>query len=338
LAYFNELASFNKKTYLASSDWVICNHMFFSICIPAYKNTEFLKRLLDSITLQTFKDFEVIICDDSRENNVEVFCNLYKNNFDIRYFRNPYPLGSPENWNEAIRQAKGEWIKLMHDDDWFAHASSLEEFAHAIRDNPETDFFFSAYSNYYFDDVKYKEFRITPWWFRQLNKDPVILFSRNVIGAPSVVIYKRSLQIEYDRNIKWLVDIDFYIRVLGETKPVYIDKALIHIGIGKEQITRDCFRKRPVEIPESFHLLKKTGLRHLQNIIVYDAWWRLMRNLEIKTENEIFESGYHEAIPGVIKRIIKFQKGIPTSILNNGVLSKTFMAIGYLFNHNKMEK
>ncbi len=312
--------------------------MFISICIPVYKNADFLKRLLDSISAQTFRDFEVIISDDSPEDNIQLFCQNYNSGFNLRYFKNPNSLGSPENWNAAVRRANGEWIKLMHDDDWFADASALEEFARAIKSNPSAGLFFSAYSNYYFESDSYKDFRMTPWWFRRLLKDPTVLFSRNVIGAPSVVMYKRSMQQEYDRNLKWLVDIDFYIHALRRTRPVFINKILIHIGIGKEQITQDCFRKRPVEIPESFYLLNQTGLSHLQNIIVYDAWWRLMRNLEIKSENEIFESGYHEAIPGAIKRIIKFQKGIPTSILKIGILSKAFMAIGYLFDRNKMEK
>ncbi|MGZ5190970.1 MAG: glycosyltransferase family 2 protein, partial [Flavisolibacter sp.] len=34
---------------------------FVSICIPAYKRPDFLIRLLDSIRVQTFKDFEVIV-------------------------------------------------------------------------------------------------------------------------------------------------------------------------------------------------------------------------------------------------------------------------------------
>ena len=50
---------------------------FFSICIPAYKNTDYLKRLLDSISIQTFRDFEVIITDDSPDETVSTFINNY---------------------------------------------------------------------------------------------------------------------------------------------------------------------------------------------------------------------------------------------------------------------
>jgi glycosyltransferase involved in cell wall biosynthesis len=314
------------------------NNVFISICIPAYKRIEFLKRLLDSIVIQLYKDFEVIITDDSPGEAISFFCEQYSQKFSIRYFKNTHPLGTPENWNEAIRQAKGEWIKLMHDDDWFATGFSLGEFASAIEKNPSADFLFSAYRNQHLEQSTQNDFHISGWWMKALLKNPCILFSRNVIGAPSVTIFKKSLGLYYDASLKWLVDIDFYIRVLSKTKPIYTDQVLINIGIGKEQVTQDCFRQRPIEIPENFYLLKKVGVNQLKNIIVYDAWWRLMRNLEIKNLAEISASGYDGLIPIVIRKIIQFQSIIPSSILKIGLFSKTCMFISYVLSYSKNEK
>jgi glycosyltransferase involved in cell wall biosynthesis len=44
-----------------------------SICIPAYKNTRFLKRLLESLLQQTYTHFEVILSDDSPDDTVKDF-------------------------------------------------------------------------------------------------------------------------------------------------------------------------------------------------------------------------------------------------------------------------
>src|SRR5688500_14571649 len=118
-----------------------------SICIPAYKNTLFLKRLLDSIAEQTYQDYEVIITDDSPDDIVEKFVQGYQKIPSIFYYRNPYSLGTPENWNEAIRKSTGTWIKLMHNDDWFSGPDSLALFYAAIQ--PGKDFIFSAYENEY---------------------------------------------------------------------------------------------------------------------------------------------------------------------------------------------
>src|SRR3954465_8010288 len=99
-----------------------------SICVPAYKRVEFLQRLLESIAIQRFSDFEVVVTDDSNNQSVKELLENYRDRFSITYHKNEKQLGTPENWNACISIAKGKWIKLMHDDDWFNDDSSLEEF------------------------------------------------------------------------------------------------------------------------------------------------------------------------------------------------------------------
>src|ERR1700709_1959716 len=101
---------------------------FISICIPAYKNAPFMQRLLDSIAMQSFTDFEVVVTDDSPGTEVQEVCRQYENKFPLLYQKNPTALGTPENWNEGISKASGQWIKLMHHDDWFASSNSLQQF------------------------------------------------------------------------------------------------------------------------------------------------------------------------------------------------------------------
>ena len=48
--------------------------IFISICIPAYKRSDFVKRLLNSIAIQTFKNFEVIVSDDTPGRGSETNC------------------------------------------------------------------------------------------------------------------------------------------------------------------------------------------------------------------------------------------------------------------------
>ena len=114
-----------------------------SICIPAYERPALLKRLLDSIAKQVFKDFEVIITDDSstRDNEELLFNTPYK--FSIHYQRNTRPLGTPANWLEGIKHASGQWIKIMHDDDWFTNQYALENFAAQLDEG--ADVLFSGY-------------------------------------------------------------------------------------------------------------------------------------------------------------------------------------------------
>lgn len=307
--------------------------MLISICIPAFKRTKYLRRLLDSVREQTFSDYEVIITDDTLGYEVKNACEIYEHNFQLHYHKNPTPLGTPENWNAAIRLAKGEWIKIMHDDDWFSDPNSLAEFVEATKQNPSAEFFFSAYHNVYENSTRTEEIQIRQNRFQQLKKNPATLFSSNVIGPPSVILHKNNKKFWYDPKIKWVVDIDFYIRYLQTNEPVYIPKALINVGMHEEQVTATSFRINEVEVPENFYLLNKTGTTQLKSILIYDAWWRLMRNLRIKNEQQIRNAGYEGDIPSPVRSMIRWQKHFPVAMLNNGVISKLSMFANYLRNY-----
>ncbi|HTE24674.1 glycosyltransferase family 2 protein [Flavitalea sp.] len=338
-------------------------HPFISICIPAYKHRDYVERLLTSLLAQTFTDFEVIITDDSPDESVSNLVTGYRSRLNLHYFKNTPALGTPENWNEAMRQAKGQWIKLIHDDDWLASDSSLQDYVDAINQNPNIDFFFTAYYNVKLNDGENpdltkeatadeitgipmhihisrnnngKNEMIEPALFRikQLQQNPVTLLSKNIIGPPSVVIHRNDQKYFYDKNFKWLVDMDFYMRYLDNRVAVYIDKPLVNIGINEQQVTRSSSLVREVEIPEHFRILEKTGIQQLKNLLVYDAWWRLIRNLKIRDLNEIKEAGYTGKIPVAIINLIKFQQKFHYSILKFGPASKTLMFASY--THNKL--
>ncbi len=307
-----------------------------SICIPAYKRAQYLQRLLDSIVNQEFGDFEVIVTDDSPDQEVAALCESYKERFSLRYHRNEKALGTPENWNAAIRMANGEWIKLMHDDDWFRGTDSLQKFKDATERHPQVDFFFSAYENHYLERNEQQVVKTSLSKLKQLEKEPATLFSSNVIGPPSVVMHRRDGVTLYDPRVKWVVDIEFYIRALKGRSFHYIDEPLVNVGIGSEQVTVDCFRQRQVEIPEAFYLFGKTSMKPLRNILVYDGWWRLLRNLEVRKNSDIIGSGYGGPIPPVIGSMVRWQRRIPLRLLKIGAISKPLMFLHYIYNKKRI--
>ena len=306
--------------------------VLISICIPTYSRVAYLQRLLASIAVQTFKDFEVIITDDTPGSEVQEVCAKYADAFTLSYYKNQPSLGTPENWNEGIRRASGKWIKLMHDDDWFATPGALQQFADTVREHPQSSFVFCRYANVYDETGKEEVVRLNQYRWKQLLKDKATLFSSNIIGPPSVTMHLNDRQHWYDRTIKWVVDIDFYIRYLPGSNPVYIDQTLINVGISASQVTQVSFRRPEVEIPENFYLLQKLGADKLNNVIVYDAWWRLMRNLDVKSVADIRKEGYNEPVPSAVTAIINMQQKIPRSVIRIGFFSKLFMFASYIFN------
>lgn len=310
------------------------DNVTISICIPAYKNVTFLRRLLDSIVIQSYKDYEVIVSDDSPDESVAEFIKGYTGIARLKFNRNAVSLGTPENWNECIRNASGKWIKIMHDDDWFIDSDSLSEFHAAIAAHPETGLIYSSYITVN-AATNFQKLKAAPSWRRRvLASNPATLISSNIIGPPSAVIYKADSQFYFDKNLKWLVDIDFYYRYLNSYSTYYIDKPLVNIGMNEFQVTQQSSMVREVEIPEYFTFFNKAGYINLRNILVYDAWWRLFRNLKISSVQDIYDAGYKGSCPEILKRIIRFQTLFPSGLLSIGIASKILMFIHYTLHRS----
>lgn len=307
---------------------------FISICIPAYQRVKFLDRLLQSITNQQFKDFEIIVTDDSPDDSVLLLCRQYLDSLPITYHKNEAALGTPANWNKAISLAKGDWIKLMHDDDWFAGPDSLQQFA-AFAKTHQEDFIFSAFTNKF--EHSEKEVTSYPGSFRlyQLKKQPASILSKNIIGHPSTTLHRNDGKCMYDEKLKWLVDIEMYIRRARINRLTYISKPLVMLGMSDSQVTAQVKNDPAVEIPEHLYFLNKMGVSILKNILAFDYFWRFIRNFNIKSEHSLKEYDQVHSIPQLIVSIIRFQNKVPAQLLKIGVISKMLMIVHY-FTHQKL--
>lgn len=213
-----------------------------SICIPTFEEPGVLRKLLDSIAIQDFKNFEVIITDDSSSDDVERVVHEYGDILSVRYTRNVRRLGTPENWNESIRLATGEYIKIMHHDDWFSREDSLSSFVMMLEHNADSSLAFSAGWNVYGKGRTPSIYRLTPEQLKTIRNDRFSLYYRKgiAIGAPSQTIFRKSANLFFDRNLKWFVDIDFYIRLLNNNPNfVYSEEPLVCVSdIAESRVTR----------------------------------------------------------------------------------------------------
>lgn len=301
-----------------------------SICIPAYERPIYLKRLLDSIAKQAFKDFEVIITDDSSSDTVEEFLFGSNYKFALSYQRNQRPLGTPRNWMEGIKLASGQWIKIMHDDDWFTDRYSLENFAAHIDEG--ADVLFAGYISYDEKILKSINKTISQSTYQLIRKDPFRLFAGNLIGPPSVVLFRRSMQELYDPQLKWLVDLEAYIRMIRRYTSRYIALPLVTMSYNETQVTNACFRNPSVEIPEALYYYKKHGHASIRSWKSYDGWWRMIRNLSIRAEDQLRAHAGGVQVPSFLLRIIRFQQRFPSGLLRLGIVSKLLMTISYYVN------
>ena len=91
--------------------------MFFTICIPVYNREKLIGRTLDSLTNQTFKDFEVVVVDDGSTDNSREVIRQYETSLDLKYFYKENG-GKHSALNVGIEKANGVFFIILDSDDW----------------------------------------------------------------------------------------------------------------------------------------------------------------------------------------------------------------------------
>jgi len=112
------------------------NAPLVSVLIPAYNRPNFLQIALESVLKQTYKNIEIIICDDSTNYEVRDMLKPYLAGYNhIKYFNNREILGSKadDNYERCFSLASGEYINFLNDDDIF-YPTKIERMVAFLKD------------------------------------------------------------------------------------------------------------------------------------------------------------------------------------------------------------
>lgn len=90
-----------------------------SICIPTYNGAAFLAAAIDSVLQQTYADFELWVVDDNSTDDTHAVVDRYTDS-RLRYTRNAKNLGPQANWNRCLELIQGKYFKLLPHDDLLA--------------------------------------------------------------------------------------------------------------------------------------------------------------------------------------------------------------------------
>ena len=82
-----------------------------TVGIPVFNGEKFLKKRFDSILNQTYKNLEVIISDNASTDNTSTLCEEFlRKEKNTHYYRQKKNVGSLENFNYLIKNAKGKYF------------------------------------------------------------------------------------------------------------------------------------------------------------------------------------------------------------------------------------
>lgn len=92
--------------------------MLISVVIPVYNGEKVIKRCLDSLVNQSFKNFEVILIDDASQDKSFDIARQYKELLNLTIIRFEVNRRAGVSRNTGVNNANGEYIFFLDQDDW----------------------------------------------------------------------------------------------------------------------------------------------------------------------------------------------------------------------------
>lgn len=192
-----------------------------SVIIPTYNRAGFLKRAVESVLYQTFKDYELIVVDDGSTDDTPRVIKTYGE--QVRLIRIPHS-GVSRARNEGIQQSQGEWIAFLDSDDYWL-PPKLQKQMDYLRDNPH-------YRVCHTDEMwiknglqinQGKKHRKYSGWFFYPSLELCLI-------SPSAVIMHRELFDEvgsFDENFLYVEDYELWLRVTCRFPVGFCDQKLV---------------------------------------------------------------------------------------------------------------
>ena len=89
--------------------------MKYSVIVPVFNRPDEVAELLESLTMQSFTDFEVIIVEDGSKEPCETVCKQYEKQLDIKYFMKENS-GPGQSRNYGAARSEGEYLLILDSD------------------------------------------------------------------------------------------------------------------------------------------------------------------------------------------------------------------------------
>ena len=219
--------------------------------MPTYRGGQFVARAIDSVLVQTFRDFELIIVDDNSPDDTASIVARYDDP-RIRFVRNPRNLGPEGNWNRCLDEATGRYFKLLHQDDVLAPECLASQVSILEADlAQEIALTFCARNIIDADDRVIMVRRYPCGRAGRISGTGLIRrcmrWGTNLVGEPAGVLFRLALARKvgkFNAEVPYVTDLDYWVRLLLQGDAHYEPASFVSyrvsagswsVAIGKRQ-------------------------------------------------------------------------------------------------------
>ena len=202
--------------------------MRFSVIIPLYNKAPYVRKTLESVVGQSFKDFELIVVDDGSTDASFAVAKMVLDNSGIRHnLIHQENAGVSTARNKGVAVSHGDYLCFLDADDWWSPAF-LAKMDSLINDYPEAGIYGT---NYYYVKNGRERICVTKAQTGYINYCKVYADGLSMPLTSISVAIRRSV-FEQNKGFKpWLKlgeDFDLWIRVALRMKVAFLDEPLAY--------------------------------------------------------------------------------------------------------------
>lgn len=251
-----------------------------SIIIPVYNSRKYLKKCLDSVCNQIFKDLEIIILDDvSTDDSLDILRSYEKNDSRVKVVAMEKNIGPGALRNIGIKLATSKYIGFVDSDDYIEPDMFLELYNRMIQN--DVDIVSCSFTNEIYG-LNYKKilFGIKNSLDEKiidLKKEPELLYDQSVVCWNKLYKHDFIDNFSFPEHLKY-EDYPTTINMLGSVDSIFsLDRSFYHYRVRPNSLTTSDYKNfgiHELDIFECNHLIKKyytdNGLISIYNDVLND--------------------------------------------------------------------
>ena len=232
------------------------NKPIISIIMNCYNGEAFLDEAINSITKQTFENWELIFFDNNSKDNSEKIVKSFKDS-RIKYFKSDRLLNLYDARNLAVKKTNGDYISFLDTDDMWTK-DKLEKQINFIKKNSNYKI---LYSNYYV--LKNNEKQIM-----YKNELPSGFITQKLLDFYGIGINTAFLdksifdQYNFKKDLNIIGDFDFFIKTSKKFEIGYISDPLTFYRIHENSFTKKNYKMYINELSNWIRENEKTLLKN----------------------------------------------------------------------------
>lgn len=234
--------------------------MKISVVIPTQNSEYYLCQSLDSISMQCYKNYEVLICDNQSKDKTLDIVEKYKKKINIKTVS--YKDSSvPEALNYGFKNSSGDILCWLNSDDIYNYNYVFRNVVKKFSENINKDYLISNFFN--IDENKKK---FIPFYSYIPNKKIKNLFYYNQIFTGSLFFTKRSWDnfFEFETKYKIGFEYDLIAFLLIRYEGLYVNDFYASFRIHQTNLSKN---KKKLN-DDLNNILKKYNLKFSNNIIL----------------------------------------------------------------------